>query len=248
MIDLHTHVLPGVDDGARSLDESVALARAAAADGVRVLAATPHVRADYPTTADEIERLLVDVREAVAAAGIELDVVGGAEVALEDAARLEDDELRRLTLGGGDTLLVEFPYHGWPLELEMQLFALQTRGFRTLLAHPERNEDVARRPERLRQAVSGGALVQATAGSLDGRLGDSARRTGLKLLELGLVHVVATDAHAPEGPRTGLGTVARSVGNAELARLLTHDAPAAILAGDPLPAPTKRRGLFHRRG
>src|SRR5256885_1189162 len=133
MIDLHTHVLPGVDDGARSLEESVAMARAAAEDGVRVLAATPHVRSDYPTTADVMEPLVDQLRAAVAAAGLDVEVLRGGELALEDAARLDDGELGRFGLGGGATLLLEFPYSGWPLELEMQLFALHTRGFRTLL-------------------------------------------------------------------------------------------------------------------
>jgi protein-tyrosine phosphatase len=194
-----------------------------------------------------MERLVDEVRQAVARAGIALDVVPGGELALEEAARLDDSELRRFALGGGDTLLLEFPYYGWPLELEMQLFALQTRGFRTLLGHPERNSDVAARPERLRRAVEAGALVQVTAGSLEGRLGTTARRTGRKLLELGLVHVAATDAHAPEGPRSGLGTVADSIGDRRLAHWLTEEAPAAILAGEPLPAARKRRGFSLRR-
>jgi protein-tyrosine phosphatase len=248
MIDLHTHVLPGVDDGARSLDDSLAIARASSEDGVRVLAATPHVRSDYPTSADEMERLLGEVRGAVAAAGIELDVIRGGELALPEAARLDDAELKRFALGGGSTLLLEFPYYGWPLELEMLLFTLHTRGFRTLLAHPERNGEVAERPERLRPVVEAGTLVQVTAGSLDGRLGAAAHRTGLKLLDLGLAHVVATDAHAPEGPRTGLGTVAQAVGDRGLARWLTEDAPSAILSGEPLPAPQKRRRFSLRRG
>ena len=246
MIDLHTHVLPGLDDGARSLEDSLAMARAAAEDGVRILAATPHVRSDYPTSAAEMERLLAQVRQAVVAAGIRVDLLGGGELALEEAARLDDAELKRFGLGGGNALLLEFPYYGWPLELEMLLFSLHTRGFRTLLAHPERNADVAERPDRLQPVVEAGTLVQVTAGSLDGRLGPSARRAGRKLLELGLVHVVATDAHAPEGPRSGLGTVAQSIGDRGLARWLTEDAPAAILSGEPLPAVQKRRGLFRR--
>jgi protein-tyrosine phosphatase len=247
MIDLHSHVLPGVDDGARSLEDTLAMARASAADGVRVLAATPHVRGDYPTTAADMERLLGEVREAVAAARIALDVIGGGELALAEAARLDATELGRFALGGGSTLLVEFPYHGWPLELEQQLFALHTRGFRTLLGHPERNVEVAAAPERLRQAVDAGTLVQVTAASLDGRLGPSARQTGRRLLELGLVHVVATDAHAPAGPRSGLSTVAGSIRDRGLARWLTEDAPAAILSGEPVPGAPKRRSFSLRR-
>src|SRR4051794_21368002 len=235
MIDLHVHVLPGVDDGARTLEDSLAMAREAAADGVRVLAATPHVRADYPTRPDELERLVDELRAAVVREGIGVDVVRGAELALAETDRLADGDLRRLALGGGDTLLVEFPYRGWPLELETQLFALHTRGFRTLLAHPERNAEVAARPERLRQAVEAGTLVQVTAASLDGRLGEPAQRTARRLLDRGLVHVLATDAHAPDGRRSRPGSGAEAVGGARLARRLTSGAPAAIPAGEPLP-------------
>jgi protein-tyrosine phosphatase len=234
VIDLHSHVLHGLDDGARTLDDSVAMVEAAAADGVRVLAATPHVRADYPTSADDVERRLGELRAAVAAAGTEVELVGGGELSLRAAARLDAAELRRFALGGG-ALLLEFPYHGWPLDLELRLYELRAHGFRTLLAHPERNTEVADRPERLCPLVASGAHVQVTAGSLAGTLGRSAERTGRALLALGVVHCVATDAHAATG-RSRLSSVAESVGDASLARWLTLVAPAAILAGEPLPA------------
>lgn len=183
MIDLHSHVLPGIDDGAGTIEESLEIARAAVADGISVLAATPHVREDYPTAAATMERLLVDVQAAVAAAGIHLQVVGGGELSLELASALPLDELCRFGLAGNARyLLVETPYHGWPLELEQRLFELRTQGFVPVLAHPERNRDVQERPERLEQLVAAGTLVQVTAASLDGRLGRQARACGLELV------------------------------------------------------------------
>src|SRR5579883_858978 len=111
MVDLHTHILPGIDDGVRTLAESVELARAAAAEGVSVLAATPHVREDFPTSADDVERLVGEVSRAVAAAAIPIGIRAGAEVALDRLPLLPDGELRRLGLGGNPRyLLVEFPY------------------------------------------------------------------------------------------------------------------------------------------
>jgi protein-tyrosine phosphatase len=249
MIDLHTHVLHGVDDGAGSLGEAVAMVRQEAEDGVRVIAATPHVRSDYPTSADELQRRLVELRAAVVDEGLEVELVAGGEVSLREAARLDAHELRQLTLAGAGALLLEFPYYGWPINLDMQLFALQAYGFRVILAHPERNTEVVQQPDRLRPLVQRGALVQVTAGSLDGTLGRSAKRTGEALLELGLVHCVATDMHAPTG-RSGLSSVAGAVGDESLARWLTLIAPAAILAGEQLPAAPRRepkRRLLPRR-
>src|SRR5438105_3336949 len=100
VIDLHSHILPGLDDGAETLDQSLAIARAAVEDGIAVIAATPHVRDDYPTTAAEMEERLAEVRRAVEAENIPLDVRPGGEIALDRLARVPPDDLRRFGLGG----------------------------------------------------------------------------------------------------------------------------------------------------
>lgn len=248
MIDLHTHILPGIDDGVRTLAESVELARAAAADGVTVLAATPHVRGDYPTSAGQMERLVAQVREAVARAGVAVDVRPGGEVALVQLARLEDGELRRFGLGGNPGyLLVECPYAGWPLDIADRLFALRAAGIVPVLAHPERNPDVQAASELLAPLVESGALVQLTAASLDGRLGRPACATALRLVELGLAHLIASDAHGPDVRAVGLSAAAEAVGDPALARWLTEDLPGAIVAGKPLPSrPLRRNGWLRR--
>jgi protein-tyrosine phosphatase len=212
------------------------MARLAAADGTRVLAATPHVRDDYPTSAEQMERGLADVRAAVEAAGIELEVVPGGELALEQAARLEPPDLRRFGLGGSDRwLLVEFPYDGWPLGLQRLGQALAGDGFRVVLAHPERNGEVQGRPSRLQEFAEVGMLVQLTAASVDGRLGRSARAASRTLLELGLAHLIASDAHAPSVRAIGLSAAAREVRDPDLARWLTEGVPGAIVGGTELP-------------
>jgi protein-tyrosine phosphatase len=253
MIDLHSHILPGVDDGAATLEESVAIARAAAGDGIRVIAATPHVRDDYPTSAAEMERLVDETRAAVDAAGVDVRVVPGGEIALEMLLELGDDDLRRFGLGGNPGwLLLEFPYHGWPLALPELVFDLRTRGFTPLLAHPERNAEVQADPARLAPLVRSGVHVQVTAASLDGRLGRRTHAAARRLLEFGLVHVIASDAHAPEVREVGMRAAAATVGDRRLARWLTQDVPAAIVAGERLPprppAVRKRRafGLLRR--
>jgi protein-tyrosine phosphatase len=244
LIDLHSHVLPGLDDGARDLDEALAICAAAAADGTRVLAATPHVRDDYPTTPGAIEEAL----DALRAAGPALDVVPGAELDLVELER-SDDELELYALGGrgGRWLLVEMPYFGWPLDFADRLFRLRVRGFRAVLAHPERNRDVQGRPELLDPLVAGGTLVQLTAASVDGRFGSDARRCARELIDRGCAHLIASDAHTAELRTAGLSGAAAQLGDRRLAWWLTVEVPGAILDGSeppPRPEPRPRRRLF----
>ena len=150
MIDLHSHILPGVDDGPATLDGSLVIARAAVADGIETIAATPHVRWDYPTTADEMLRGVEALAEALAAEGIPLRVVPGGELDLGELQHLDEEELRRFGLGGNpEYLLVEFPYTGWPLGLAETVFQLATARITSVIAHPERNAEVQASPERL---------------------------------------------------------------------------------------------------
>ncbi len=223
------------------------MARSAVADGVRVVAATPHVREDYPTRAAQMERGVVEVREALAAEGIDIELLAGGEIALDQLDLLEPDELARFGLGGNPRcLLLEFPYFGWPLNLETRVFEVGRNGFAVVLAHPERNAEVQAAPERLRRLTDQGVLVQLTSASLDGRLGQTTKRSALRLLDLGMAHLIASDAHTPEVRAAGMSSAADAVRDVALARWLTEDMPAAIAAGEvtpPRPAPTQRRRL-----
>jgi protein-tyrosine phosphatase len=251
VIDLHSHILPALDDGPATVEESLALARTAVADGTESIAATPHVRDDYPTTAEEMETALEELRTALTDAAIPLDVLPGGEL---DLARLSlpTDELRRFGLGGSRThLLVETPYFGWPLDLPERLFRLRAAGFTPVLAHPERNPDVQADPEgRLRPIVDGGTLVQLTAASVDGRLGRRTKDASMRLLDLELAHVIASDAHTPAIRAVGMSAAAEALGDGDLARWLTEDVPAAIVADEalpPRPEPRRRTRFFSRR-
>ena len=236
MIDLHSHILPGVDDGVRSPGEAEDLARAAAALGVTAIAATPHVRDDYPTTPDRMEAGVEALRRHFAEAGVGVEVLVGGEVALDRLERLPAEDVSRFTLAGtGRYLLVEFPYYGWPFGLEGQLRRLVADDVVPLLAHPERNPEVQAAPERLERVLRVGALAQVTIDSLAGRFGRRARRAADRLIELGLVHVLASDAHSAGSYSLGREELAKAVGSRRLARYLTTDAPAAIAAGEALP-------------
>jgi protein-tyrosine phosphatase len=248
VIDLHSHILPGVDDGAQSLEDSLEIALAAVADGITVLAATPHVRDDFPTAPETMETLVGEVRRALAREQIQLDVRKGGELALDYLARVPEEELGRYGLAGNPRyLLLEFPYYGWPLSLPQTVFRLRTLGIIAVIAHPERNGEVQAEPERLRPLVEAGALVQVTAASLDGRLGRATRATGLALVEQELAHLLASDAHSANVRAVGMRAAAEAVGDEDIARWLATDVPAAIVEGSPLPPrPEKRRGWFGR--
>ncbi|HSL65455.1 MAG TPA: CpsB/CapC family capsule biosynthesis tyrosine phosphatase, partial [Gaiellaceae bacterium] len=231
--------------------DALEILRGAAVDGVEVVAATPHVRDDYPTTPAVLERGLADVRQAVADAGLPIRVVAGGEIALDRLPRLSQDDLARFALGGGRHVLLEAPYVGWPLDLAERLFQLQLHGFVPVLAHPERNLEVQGEPELLRAHVERGLLVQVTAASLDGRLGRRSAATARVLLARGLAHLLASDAHGAEIREVGLSRAAAAVGDEPLARWLVRDVPAAILEGtEPpeRPAPARRRLAWRGRG
>jgi protein-tyrosine phosphatase len=250
VIDLHSHILPGLDDGVDSLPAAVELATAALRDGVEVIAATPHVRDDYPTSADEMERAVRDVRSALAAEGVGIELLSGGEIALGRLPLLSEEELRRFALGGSTrSLLLEFPYFGWPLGLEQTVFELRVRGWRPVLAHPERNDEVQSNPGRLANVVEAGALIQITAASLDGRLGRATRATATRLVERGHAHMIGSDAHAPSLREVGLSTAAAAIRDPELAQWLTVDVPRAILDDAPIgmrPGGRTRRRLWKR--
>lgn len=247
MIDLHSHILPGLDDGVGSLEEARLLAAAAVREGVTAMAATPHVREDYPTSAVEMEGGVAQLRRDFAESGIPLTVLHGGEIDLEHLARLSSDERLRFSLAQtGRYLLLEFPDSGWPFSLEMALQRLRRDGMTPVLAHPERNTEVQERPDRLRSAIRAGAIVQVTSASLAGRSGSAAQATGKRLIRRGLVHLLASDAHRAESRGLGLKAVRAAVRDPRVVEYLTREVPAAIVAGEAVPArpPASKRRLI----
>jgi protein-tyrosine phosphatase len=185
---------------------------------------------------------------AVNALGEDVEVLPGGELDLDFARRLDDDALRRFGLGGNPRLLLlETPFTGWPLDLAARVFDFAVRGYRIVLAHPERNSEVQEQPDLVAPLVDAGVAVQLTAASVDGRLGKRAAKTSQALIDSGHAHVIASDAHAPATRAIGLGTAVDAVGDAKLARWLTQEVPAALLAGAPLPARPARRKRLRRR-
>lgn len=253
MIDLHCHLLPAIDDGPATLEDALALARAAAAGGTRTMVATPHIDHRWNVEPTDVAAMVDRMREALAEAHIELDVRAGGEIALSRLADLDPGQLNAVRLGGGPYMLLECP-HRPTAGTEFHAFVqrLRHRGEWIVLAHPERSPAFQRSPDRLAGLVRDGVLTSITAGSLLGSFGSTVQSFSLRLLREGLVHNVASDSHDAErrGPAllAGLQAAERELpGALGMADWLTRHVPEAILAGNELPLrpelPARRGGL-----
>jgi protein-tyrosine phosphatase len=234
MIDLHCHLLPGIDDGPPELGATLELARAHLAAGVQTVACTPHVNWDAPNRSEAISAATESLRAELADAEIDLTIVAAAEVGLTMAVELDRDELTRLRLGGGEWLLLEAPL-SVSVGVDTAVGVVAAQGHRILLAHPERCPAFQRDPDSLRRLVDQGVLCQVTATALTGQFGRTVQRFALELMREGLIHVVASDAHDARRRPPGLREHVVSAGFEHRADWLTQEVPAAILAGERIP-------------
>jgi protein-tyrosine phosphatase len=234
MIDLHAHILPGLDDGPPTTEAALEMAHAAVAAGTRAIATTSHIAHVFALGPDD----LVPAREALAARlggdGIALELLAGGEIAPARLPDLDDDALRALALGGGPYVMLECPFTPVGAGMGLMVDDLHRRGFGVLLAHPERSPSFQRDPALLAGLVERGALAQITTGSLTGAFGEIPRRTALAMLERGAVHVLASDAHDAVHRPPDLHAADAVLGAAQ-AEWMTTAAPAAIVSGRPLP-------------
>jgi protein-tyrosine phosphatase len=235
MIDLHCHVLPGIDDGPSTIEGSLELARAAAAAGTRMIVATPHVSWRYRNEAPTIMGLVAELNGRLAAEAIALDVRPGAEIAMTYAVDMTTAELTALRLGGGPWLLIECPLTSVASGFDTILMSIQSEGHRILLAHPERCPAFRRDPELLRRLVQAGLLTSITASAFSGRFGRDVRRFAYKLVQEELVHNVASDAHNVIGRPPAIAAELERAGLAPLRDWLTETVPSAILDGHEIP-------------
>lgn len=239
MIDLHSHVLPGIDDGARDLEEAAEMCRLAAADGCEAIVATPHQRHARWWNGDSVE-LAKRLAELRAAVGDRPRLFSGAEIRI-DPEMLDDlltDPPHDVTpLAGSRYLLLEARRNGQNVELEAILHEAQVAGWRPILAHPEMIVGLADPLDRLQRICETGVLTQVTAMSVTGEFGSAARRRSETMIDRGLVHFVASDAHGTDWRPPGLAAAHRVLvakWGEEMARRLTHDNPLAVLEDRPL--------------
>jgi protein-tyrosine phosphatase len=252
VIDIHSHLLPGIDDGPATTAESVRMARAAVEAGTTTMVCTPHMLPRRPTPPQAVHEGVAALRAELAAAEVPLTILPGGEIALERLRGMDDDELRASSLGGGGRwLLIEMPFTGWPLDLGRIVEDLEIRGFRAVLAHPERAQSLQRQPDRLRDAIGRGALTQINASSLTGGHGVAAERTARALLRLGWAHLIASDAHSAEwrdpDMRPGLAEAAAELGAApEDLDWMVREGPELVIAGKNARPPRELRATSRR--
>ncbi|MFO1433606.1 MAG: CpsB/CapC family capsule biosynthesis tyrosine phosphatase [Candidatus Competibacteraceae bacterium] len=233
MIDLHCHLLPGIDDGAADLATALAMAKVAVADGISLIACTPHIYPGlYDNTAPGIERAVAELRVELEAASIPLDLTCGADTHLvpELPAGLRTGRIP--SLHGSRYFLLEPPHHVAPPQFAESVFTLQVAGYVPIITHPERLTWISHHYEVFCSLARSGVWMQVTAGSLTGRFGKSARYWGERLLDEGLVHILATDAHGVERRPPILSEgfqVAESYLGAEEAVRLVKTRPQGIL-------------------
>ncbi len=247
-VDLHCHLLPGLDDGARDLAATLAYARRLDADGVLDVACTPHVkRRHFPRVPlAELAERRADVQAAIAADGLRVRLHPGGELAHEEAFDLHPDDLAQIAQGPADApwLLLECPFEGIDREFLEAADLLRGLGYGLLLAHPERVEQApAAVLERLRPLLVDGAMLQVNVSSLLGRHGSAARATARRLVRARLAHCVASDGHPgtrDELLSRGPALLRREGLAAHEVRRLTSDNPARLLReGSPVAAPAR---------
>ncbi len=241
MFDLHSHILPGLDDGAKTLEESLEMVRTAALDGIKGMAATPHAK---------------DVREAESLPRVSEYVDTLNRLAWEESLAIEvyvgmenhlTHDLPDLVAAGvafpynhGPYILVELPFDSLPDYTDEVLAQLQGQGYTPVIAHPERQADIMKDPSIMGAFSEKGILGQVTSTCILGRFGTEARDVAEVLLRNGWVHVISTDSHRPTGPReprmAGAVKEAGKIVGVGKARAMVVDIPKVILAGQSLPS------------
>jgi protein-tyrosine phosphatase len=259
MIDLHCHMLPGIDDGAADVEVALEMARLAVADGITITACTPHIMPGvYGNTGPQIRAAIDSFSEALKAAGIPLTLVPGADVhlATDLVAGLKNGQVLRLN--DSRYFLFEPPHHVMPPRLEHAVFDIMSAGFQPVLTHPERLTWIEDHYDVMQKLAHAGVWMQITCGSVTGRFGRRPQYWADRMIDEGLVHILATDAHNLRNRSPSMAKsremVAERLGEAEAANMVLHR-PRGILddvepstmpppvRGKPA-EPARRQGLF----
>jgi protein-tyrosine phosphatase len=258
MIDLHNHLLPGIDDGAKKLEETLEFLRLARRDGITTVTATPHMKPGVydNTRASILERVAMVLEAGRGDEAGQVELLPGAEVyfTADVVERAKAGQL--MTVGDrGKYLLLELPYQQVPMRVDETIFQLRLLGITPIMAHPERVAYYLEDFERVAASVRLGALTQVTGNSITGLFGSKARDFAVKMLARGLIHILASDSHDVRYRPPILSDARKTVvklADEATARRLVEDNPRAILAGEEIESdpftepPPPRRSLFRR--
>ena len=195
MIDIHSHILPGIDDGAKSSSETLDLLKKAEKEGISSIIATPHHNPEFKPSIETITSLVNKANTIAQNNKLNINILVGQEIRLyaDLVSDLENNNL--LTLNQSKYILIEFPSNHVPGYAQEICYQLQLSEYQPIIVHPERNTDIIKNPNILYNLVQHGALAQITAGSIIGKFGLKAKKTAFKLLDHDLIHFIASDAH-----------------------------------------------------
>jgi protein-tyrosine phosphatase len=248
MIDIHHHLLWGMDDGASTLEASIAMAKMAAADGITHIVCSPHSNGSYNYDPPIIDAKIVELQERLDRDSVGVKLGRGCDfhMSYENIQEAKVDPTK-FSINGLGYLLVEVPDYGLPRGLTEIFYQLQLAGLTPILTHPERNPTLQNDKDRIAEWLQRGVLVQVTAGSVLGRMGKHAERMAHELLENRWVHFLATDAHnttsrAPK-MREAMELVATKYGP-DYAHLLCISNPLAVFMGKPMPPQLEPLNLY----
>jgi protein-tyrosine phosphatase len=258
MIDLHSHILFGIDDGPKAIEESIQMCRIGYQDGIRTIVATPHIQPGiYQNNRSIILTKLQQLNNALMKFGVQssefvvknsdsmtqqlndpmtgFKLLPGADVHFSSDVLQRYEEGEIVTVNDqGRYLMVEFAFQGIPYQAEEVLFKLLTKGITPIISHPERNMEIAQRPKRYYEMIRMGCLGQVTAMSLTGDFGSGVRRIAEKLLSKRLIHMIASDAHSADGRPPILSAAVKAaekiVGKEEAQKMVT-EYPQAVIDG-----------------
>ncbi len=240
MIDLHCHILHGLDDGTETAAESMQMARAYAQSGYRIVAATPHM---VPGTAwmppiDRVKTQVAELNQTITDEGLELEIVSGMEIALDPQIPEMLNGDRLLPLGNSACLLIEPSFQQLPPGWEQVIFAILAKGYSILLAHPERCAQLAANPDLIDRLIESGVYLQVNWGSFLGQYGRAVARKARLMAETGQIHCLATDSHHPgwhNPAKMQAATVKlRAMIGQENLQRITTDNPLRVLNGEVL--------------
>jgi protein-tyrosine phosphatase len=206
MIDIHSHILPGLDDGSRDLEESLAMAKEAVREGIDTIVATPHhANGKYWNDSTQVRSAVSLFREALEKHNIPLDVLEGQEIRVYQELLEDIQSGSSIMLAGSSYILLEFPSSRIPDTIEDVMHELRLLGITPVIAHPERNAEIAQCPDKLLRLIQLGALSQVTSHSINGLFGKSIQECTVNLCRRNLVHFVSSDAHNMSNRAFGLG-------------------------------------------
>ena len=232
MIDIHCHILPGIDDGPEKIEESIEMARIASCDGITKIVATPHIK-DTLHPLSSIQKSIELLNNRLSEMDIPVHIFQGADV----SALLDISLVENYTINNTNYILIEFPHTYLPGNAKEVLFRMMTRGYQPIITHPERNLSILANPGLLFELLDTGLLVQITADSLTGSFGVDIQECAFYLLKRGVVSFIASDAHSSLQRRPvlseGVRVAQRIIGKERAFKLVTVN-PEMVLKGSPV--------------